>query len=465
MQDFDAEAPDLSPDGLAARSAWATPLQVPDALDQHVLAGELAVQQILADWPYRAPAYYLEQAMNGLHYLLARPRSPDHHAAALHARLAAVPRLLQQGQANLDPKQVAPEFVEIALVAADGAQRFLAALDLPTHAARQAVAEYATFLSHLQPQGAFAVGPERFTALLRAQGLSLSPDDIYAYGRELANDLLARLPQDWQATVEALKQDHPSRDGLLQAYADEAARARAFVSQHALVSIPPGEHFEVRPTAPFLRATTPLGHFDKTPPFAADDNLGVLYITPIGPTLPEQHQQELLSAHCHTAIRAICLHETFPGHHVQLWHAKLYASPIRKQFPSALFTEGWALYCEELMEEAGYYDSAALGLWRLKNALWRAARLMVDVSLHCRGVSLDGAAEPLIDLGSLEPNTARGEALRYTTSPTQPSSYVLGRDRIVELRRLAQQGPNFSLPAFHERLLAFGSASPMFISL
>jgi uncharacterized protein (DUF885 family) len=221
----------------------------------------------------------------------------------------------------------------------------------------------------------------------------------------------------------------------------------------------------VRPTAPFLRATTPLGHFDKTPPFDPEDNLGVLYITPIDPALPEARQQELLSAHCHTAVRAICLHETFPGHHVQLWHAKLHGSAIRRQFPSSLFTEGWALYCEELLEEAGYYDSPGLKLWRLKNALWRAARLMVDVGLHCRGLSLESAAEPLMTLGGLEPNTARGEALRYTTSPTQPSSYVLGRDRIVALRRAAEQrlGAAFELSAFHARLLTYGSVSPALI--
>ena len=157
------------------------------------------------------------------------------------------------------------------------------------------------------------------------------------------------------------------------------------------------------------------------------------------------------------------MHETFPGHHVQLWHAKLQATPLRKQFHSSLFAEGWALYCEELMEEAGYYDTPGLRLWRLKNAMWRAVRLMVDVGLHCRGLSLEAAARPLVDLGGLEPNTARGEALRYTTSPTQPSSYVLGRDRIVELRRRAEARPGFTLADFHERLLAYGTVPPTFI--
>jgi uncharacterized protein (DUF885 family) len=148
---------------------------------------------------------------------------------------------------------------------------------------------------------------------------------------------------------------------------------------------------------------------------------------------------------------------------VQLWHAKLRGSPVRRQFHSSLFTEGWALYCEELMQEAGYYDTPGLALWRLKNAMWRAVRLMVDVGLHCRGLDLESAARPLVELGGLETNTARGEALRYTTSPTQPSSYVLGRDRIVALRRQAEANPGFTLSNFHDWLLGHGSVSPAFI--
>jgi uncharacterized protein (DUF885 family) len=436
-----------------------------------VLLGELAGEAILEAWQWssRAPGLYIEQALQGLNFLLARP---DLHVpqserdARVRARLAAIPGLLEQGRANLRPELVPAEFVEIALVACDGAERFLCGLDDADNA-RQAISDFRDFLRRdLHPAGTFALGAEGFAGLLRHKhGLDLTPDEVFRQGAELARELEAELRQlgDWQAQIEALKADHPTRDTLLQTYADEAARARAFVEQHHLVPIPAGEQFEVRPTAPFLRATTPLGHFDKTPPFAPDDNLGILYITPIDPALSAARQDELLSAHCHTAIRAICLHETFPGHHVQLWHAKLRGSAVRRQFHSTLFAEGWALYCEELMEAAGYYDTPGLRLWRLKNAMWRAVRLMVDVGLHCRGLDVESAARPLVELGGLEPNTARGEALRYTTSPTQPSSYVLGRDAIVALRRQAEAQPGFSLSAFHEWLLGFGSVSPAFI--
>lgn len=497
---YDAALPDYSEAGQEARRYWReqsvaalqafedTALDASRRLDKKVALAEIAAEEIYEDWQYtwRAPAFYLEQALNGLNYLLARPdqsATGEEQSARVLARLKAVPALLKQGQAQLKAELVSPEFKEIGLVAAQGAQGFLERLDLSSgeagEAARRdalaALAEYRQFIAQLQPQGHFATGPELFERVLREQhGLNLSPDELYRLGEETAIALQTQLEalarqidpgQPWNALVESLKAEHPDRESLLQAYADEAARSREFVVAQHLVDIPPGEQFEVRPTAPFLRATTPLGHFDKTPPFAPEDNLGILFITPVDPALPAQRQAELLEAHCYTAIRAICLHETYPGHHLQLWWAKQKATPLRRQFASTLFAEGWALYCEELMEEAGYYDTPALSLWRIKNAMWRAVRIMIDVGLHTGKLDLEGAAQILVERAGLEPNTARGEVLRYTTSPAQPSSYMLGRNRIVELRRQYQagQGAAFNLAEFHARLLDYSSVSPAFI--
>ena len=117
------------------------------------------------------------------------------------------------------------------------------------------------------------------------------------------------------------------------------------------------------------------------------------------------------------------------------------------------------------MEEAGFFDTPALSIWQLKNSMWRAVRMMLDTGLHTGQLSLDEATRLLVERAGLEPNTARGENLRYTTSPTQPSSYMLGRNRIVELRKLYQANhkQDFHLADFHDRLMAYSSASPAFI--
>ena len=497
---YDHLVPDWSQAGQAARQSWLAKYQaafksfadkdlsVSQQLDKKVALGELAAQEVYADWQWqnRYPAFYVELAMNGLNFLLARPDETiplAERERKLLSRLRAIPALLAQGRETLKAELIPPEFVEIGLVAVRGATSFVRGLKLPDQSESTelqvkvltALTEYEAFISQLQPTGKFELGAQRFERLLREQhGLDLTPDQLYEVGEKTAARLQIRLDElaqqidparSWSEIVEGLKSDHPTRETLLQTYADEAARARAFVKEKALVTIPPGEEFEVRATAPFLRATMPLGHFEKTPPFAPEDNLGVLYITPIDPTLPEKRQDELLSAHCYTAVRAICLHETFPGHHLQLWWAKKVGSPICRQFSSTLYAEGWALYCEELMEETGFFDTPALSLWQIKNSMWRAVRIMIDVGLHCGKLDLAAAAHLLVEKAGLEPNTALGEARRYTTSPTQPSSYMLGRNRIVELRHQYEQvkGGDFDLREFHDNLLAYSSISPAFI--
>lgn len=497
----DALLPDWSADGQAARRAWreeyATALRGFDdadldasqRLDKRVALAQCAFYEIQDDWRYaqRAPAYYVEQALTGLNGLLARPdlqASQDEQDERVLARLAAIPTLLTQGQANLRAELVAPEFVDIGRVAVRGALGFIEGLTLPDRAdsedirrrALAALTDYRQFMeTGLAPGGTFATGPELFERILREYfGLNLTPNELYQLGEATTADLQSRMAQlarriapgqTWQAIVEGLKTDHPTREGLLQAYADEAARAREFVVTHKLVDIPPGESCEIRPTPAFMRATAPLGYFNMTPPFAQGDNLGILYITPIDPSLPASRQEELLSAHCYTFIRSICFHETYPGHHYQFWWSKLKATPIRNQFPSTLYAEGWALYTEELMEETGFFETPTLSLWQLKNSMWRAVRIMIDVGLHTGRLSLDAAAQLLVDQAGLEPNTARGEVLRYTTSPTQPSSYMLGRNRVLELRQQykSRVGSAFTLLDFHSRLLDYSSVSPAFI--
>jgi uncharacterized protein (DUF885 family) len=495
---YDAKLPDWSIEGQAELREWrersraafqALPdnnLTAEQPLDKKVALAELAYSEIEEAWQYaqRAPAFYVQQAMNGLNILLVRPDETLSQAERefnLAARLEAIGTLLEQGMANLDSRLVPPEYIPIGQVAVRGAIGFISGLELPEsmHPSRQktlaTLAEYADFIEKIEPQGHFATGTEIFERILREyHGLDLSPAELYALGEETLSAVQVRLIQQakeidpdrtWSEIVEGLKADHPTREGLLQAYAAEADCARAFVEAKNLVTIPAGDVFEVRPTAPFLRATSPLGHFDKTPPFAAHDNLGVLYITPIDPTLPETKQDELLSAHCHTAIKAICLHETYPGHHLQLWIAKLKGTPIRRQFHSTLYAEGWALYCEELMEETGYLATPELKLWQLKNSMWRAVRIMIDVGLHSGKLDLNSAAQLLTAKAGLEPNTALGEVRRYTTSPTQPSSYMLGRNRVVQLRRQyeTKTGDNFNLREFHDKFLSYSSVSPAFI--
>jgi uncharacterized protein (DUF885 family) len=143
---------------------------------------------------------------------------------------------------------------------------------------------------------------------------------------------------------------------------------------------------------------------------------------------------------------------------LQLTVAAKLPSKVRKVFGNNLFVEGWALYCEEMMWEQGYWDDLRVRLFQLKDLVWRAVRVIVDVGLHCKGMSFNEAIHWLVSEAHLEHANAVAEVRRYTASPTQPLSYLTGKMAILKLRDEIQkrQGSSFSLKEFHDKLLQAG---------
>ena len=123
-----------------------------------------------------------------------------------------------------------------------------------------------------------------------------------------------------------------------------------------------------------------------------------------------------------------------------------------------LFAEGWALYCEELMSELGYYSDEER-LVQLDWTLVRAARILIDVGLHTQGMTFDEAVAILTDKVHLERSLALNEVKRYTSLPTQPLSYLVGREKIFALRKEFQEKApaEYSLKKFHDALLSHGT--------
>jgi Uncharacterized protein conserved in bacteria len=157
------------------------------------------------------------------------------------------------------------------------------------------------------------------------------------------------------------------------------------------------------------------------------------------------------------------LHEAYPGHHLQLvWANRQETIPRRMgTFLATLFIEGWAFYCEELMEQLGYIAGPTQRLGRLADQLWRAARIIIDVSLHTRGMLVDEAVDFLVRECQLEPANALAEVRRYTASPTQPQSYLMGKLAILELvADYRRAHPEASMRQIHDAILGCGSLPP-----
>ncbi|HVY60558.1 MAG TPA: DUF885 domain-containing protein, partial [Planctomycetota bacterium] len=186
---------------------------------------------------------------------------------------------------------------------------------------------------------------------------------------------------------------------------------------------------------------------------------GFFWVTPVEKGAPAERREEQLAGHALHSIPVTAVHEAFPGHHVQLLHANRASSKPRKLSATSSFCEGWALYCEELMAEEGYYGDPKARLLQLRDLLWRAYRVVIDVKLHLQQMTVEEAIDLLVDGAFCERSNAVAEVKRYTLTPTQPMSYLIGKREIVSLRDewKQQKGERFKLKEFHDKLLSFGT--------
>src|SRR5262249_17503955 len=157
----------------------------------------------------------------------------------------------------------------------------------------------------------------------------------------------------------------------------------------------------------------------------------------------------------------------YPGHHWHLVMRKRQKSRIRLVFGTPFFNEGWALYTERVMREQGFFTEPLQELYHLNATLFRAARIVVDTSLHMGEMSHDEAVDYMATKTALPEATARAEVGRYCAAPTQASAYLTGCLRILELRDrfLATRGvkgpardaPIAELRRFHDTIATSGS--------
>ena len=157
-------------------------------------------------------------------------------------------------------------------------------------------------------------------------------------------------------------------------------------------------------------------------------------------------------------IDSLVLHETVPGHHLQVGLAReLDGIPeFRKMFRAASFSEGWALYAESLGTDLGLYRDPATRFGQLASELFRAVRLVVDTGIHSMGWSRDRARAYFAEH---VPAQSLAEVDRYIARPGQALAYKLGQLEIERLRRKAEQalGSKFDVRDFHDAVLRNGA--------
>jgi uncharacterized protein (DUF885 family) len=372
---------------------------------------------------------------------------------------------------DLESGATLPGFLGTILAAARSERApdpLLERLERATQEVRSSLKEHDTWLRDVilpRASAEWRTGPEQFDVLVGLRELSADSDEILAVGEELlATEKAARDetcseidPTLTPAEVgELVKSDHPATFGeALDEYRRAMDRARRFVIDHDLATLPADDRLRVIETPAYQRHLIPFAAYYDPPRFDPEP-AGTYIVTP--PATPA-----MMREHTYPAISNTSVHEAYPGHHLQLAAANANPSLVRALSSGAAeFVEGWAFYCERMMKEAGFDDVPSHRYILHTDAIWRATRIILDVRLHRGDIGFDEAVEMLAAETGFERPAALAEVKRYTATPTYQLSYLFGRHLIEGLRDDVKRaaGPQFSLKGFHDTLL-YGGTMPV----
>lgn len=508
LTDYDEQLDDLSADSFAKRDVEAgqwlanfervdeSSLDLSDAIDRDLAISALRGRLIHADWQAwkRDPVTYSGPILNGLFYLfLNRLRPTADLVDAAVARLEQVPQALANGRANLDPNLAHPLIVTRGAASAKAGASYvreMLASEAETEeqanrlraagaTAGEAFDEYVAHLEQLalRAHGEWRYGEDRYTRQLRERehiahdARSLRDmgqaewDRLDAEMRALALD--ARGTEDWRAVLHEANDDHPATEEAMRvAYEAWTNKSRQFLADTGLVTLPEGETCTVEPNPVFTRPLFAVASYSGPPAFS--DRLAGHFFVPFAPEgTSEEEIQSRLSSNSHAGIPTTAVHEAYPGHHWHITWSKIHAPKLRLLLQTSFFSEGWALYTERVMRERGFFSDPIQELYHLEATIFRAARIVVDTSLHIGDMDHDEAIEYMMSSTSLTEPTARAEVGRYCSWPTQASSYLTGCLEILRIRRryLDQAGqlgveprdvPVEIMRDFHDRLAGSG---------
>lgn len=458
------------------------PLAFERELALHSARLRLFSDEVVRGWERTSHA--TDEIGTAIFLLLARDFAPlEERLVSMTQRVEGIPTALEQVRDRLGsepvrlwleqeqssarelPTLLAEIVAEAGTVWPEGNAK-LVRLHEAANAAEDALADYAAWIDGCLEGagGRTALGGPELDRLVELRVLEgLITDDILAIGyeqleaehetRQAAGRLIDPSLSETEV-VARVKADGPADfEAALVAYREAMLRARGFIAEHDLATLPADDVLEVLPTPRHMRNMLPLAaYFD---PAAFDRPIrGTYVVTPSVDDDPAAMREHNWSAIVNTSV-----HEAYPGHHLQLSAALATPTPARLMLEATEFIEGWGMYCEQMMLEQGFEDTPARRVTVATDAIWRAVRIILDIRLHRGEMSVDEAVDFLVEHTGFERPVARAEVQRYTTDPGYNLSYLLGKVLLLRLRtdERARLGPDFSLKAFHDALLYSGS--------
>ncbi len=443
-----------------------------------MLRAELLETRDLERWRNN-PQLSCDIAVDSIFDLLIRyHKSLPKILPAIEARLARIPEFLAQGAECL--ARPVPLWTRLAASSCEGAVAFLSEIEaeLLEHspsrpktrrllaAAAQAFTAYASAIKRKKqgPEKGFSLGRSRFEYLIHERlGLDLSIPEAVANGERLiaqmeyllereaarlgnrsAREIIAEASSSWTPA-------HP----LLEEYRIVTRDLKSRMQTLDLASLPPGETLQVLPTPAFLRHHFPTAAYNAPPPFSKQQQ-GIFWVNDLS-LLEKEPAKKLAEIRQHFGLELTSAHEGYPGHHLQFAVQNRLPGKIRRLANHSIYYEGWTMWCETMCVERGLVETPHARLLQLHDALWRAYRIIIDCGLHDGTLGFDQACRVLVKGVGFTKARAAGDVNWYTSAPTVPMSYLLGRIEVEKLYRRFVAGEGWTLKQFNDWILSHGA--------
>ncbi|MDQ6940045.1 MAG: DUF885 domain-containing protein [Verrucomicrobiota bacterium] len=445
-------------------NAWPTPQQVDYRLIGSALARVHWELEINPRWK-RDPNFYIEQTLTALVEALTVPSPFDEtRSKEILTRLENIPPILESAAANLE-NPPAP-FASVAIQALENIRAKLPAAakalqpsttlsertltDAATHAA-DALENFRAQLQERLPKLPQQTGLGRDAYIFFLKNVALypySPEEILAMGQQEWNRAVAfeTYERERNREVPPLKLADNIGTWIKETAAKEN-QIRKFLEEHGILTVPSWiQHYTLRPMPEYLRSLGFTEQDDFTSPSRLQENC-IRYVEKPSPDFGYFMRATAQDP------RPLIVHEGIPGHYFQLCLSWKHEDPIRRHYYDSGANEGIGFYAEEMMLQAGLFDDSPHTREIIYNFMrLRALRVEVDVKLALGEFTLEQAAKYLEEKVPMDAQTARSEAIAFSTGPGQALTYQIGKLQITKFLAEArmQQGEKFNLRAFHD---------------
>lgn len=348
-------------------------------------------------------------------------------------------------------------------------------------ASRAAIEGYIAYLGTLKGARNFRIGPELYQQKFAYEIQSgFSADELYrralAEKAALHDAMEKRARELWpkymgsampadrlvmiRAVLDELAKHHARREEFVQVVSKQVPALAAFVREKDLLDQDPTRPLVVRETPPFMRGTGAGASVSSAGPLNPTANT-YYNVTPLDDAFSAEQAESLLREYNDWTLQILNIHEAIPGHYTQLMHANKAGSLVKAVFGNGSMIEGWAVFGEKVMLDAGYGgNSPEMWLSWMKWNLRSVVNTILDYEIQTKNLSRDAAIAMMTREAFQQQTEATEKWRRATLTQVQLTSYYNGYAEITALRDelRARQGAAFSVKRFNNQFLSYGSA-------